>query len=322
MRSCDDYREKSRACCGAEDNMQARLAAETLNIPHYFFDVRELFKNKVLRPSWEEYKNGRTPNPCILCNYYLKFGALMDFAEKLGACGIITGHYSIIKRDSKGKAYLYRNLDNSKDQTYFLSALTQKQLDFSYMPLGCMTKSEVRETAKKIGLPNADKIESQDACFGYKDETFQKTLKRIFNGKSISGYLVDENGKKLKKHNGIENFTIGQRKGLGIALGKPGYVNDINRETGKVTVSTNTEELFKNSFAADNMNWLEFIKQDSIYEIQTRYRQEPVRGVVTEINSSTASFELLKPVRAVTPGQAVAVYCHNRLIGGGGIKAD
>ena len=145
MKSCDDSKEKTKACCGLDDNIQARLAAEKLDIPHYFLDVREQFKEKILQYAWDEYCIARTPNPCVLCNYYLKFGALMDFAKKLGAVGIVTGHYAILKRDKEKNVKLFKGIDDNKNQTYFLSALTQEQLNLSYMPLGELTKVEVRE---------------------------------------------------------------------------------------------------------------------------------------------------------------------------------
>jgi tRNA-uridine 2-sulfurtransferase len=319
MKSCDDSKEKTKACCGLDDNIQARLVAEKLDIPHYFLDVREQFKEKILQYAWNEYSIARTPNPCILCNYYLKFGALLDFAKKLEAIGVVTGHYAIIKRDNANRARLFKGLDDLKNQTYFLSALTQEQLNHSYMPLGDLKKTEVRDIAEKLGLPNANKQESQDACFGYKGETFAHTLSRVFEHKAVKGNIIDESGKIIGRHEGIENFTIGQRKGLGVALGKPAYVTNINLKDNTVTLSTDPDHLLCSKFNAVKMNWLDFKHDDFECEVQTRYRQTPQPAVVHKIDNNNAIVELKTPLRAVTPGQGLAVYNGDQLIAGGWI---
>ncbi|MCP4178208.1 MAG: tRNA 2-thiouridine(34) synthase MnmA [bacterium] len=319
MKSCDDSKEKTKACCGLDDNIQARLVAEKLDIPHYFLDVREQFRDKVLQYAWNEYNTARTPNPCILCNFYLKFGALLDFAKKLGAIGIATGHYAIIKRDENNNAKLFKGIDDTKNQTYFLAALTQEQLNYSYMPLGELRKSEVRKIAEKLKFPNANKQESQDACFGYKGETFSQTLSRVFEYSPKKGDIIDDHGKILGTHEGIQNFTIGQRKGLGVALGKPAYVSNINLKNNTVTLSTDPEKLLCNRFKAIKMNWLDFPYDKFECEVQTRYRQTPQPAVVHKIDSQNALVELIKPLRAVTPGQGLAVYNKEQLIAGGWI---
>ena len=320
MKSCDDSREKTKACCGLDDNIQARLVADKLGIKHYFLDVRSIFKEKIIDYAWHEYSAAKTPNPCVWCNYYLKFGAMLDFAKELDAVGVVTGHYAILKRNKNGKVKIFKGIDDNKNQTYFLSALTQDQLNHSYMPLGNLKKTEVRDIADKLELPNAKKTESQDACFGYKGETFAQTLARINNSISKSGNLVNDNGGVIGKHSGIQNFTIGQRKGLGVALGKPAYVTNINMEDNSVQISTDRDKLLCTGFTALKMNWLDFNYDKFECEVQTRYRQTPTKAIVYKKSDSTAEIELLTPVRAVTPGQAVAVYNNDQLIAGGWIE--
>ncbi len=320
MKTCDDTREKTKSCCGLDDNIQARMVAEKLGIPHRFVSVREEFAEQILKYAWNEYKSGKTPNPCVLCNHFLKFGAVLSrFAEELGAAGIITGHYAVINRDIAGKARLFKGSDTEKDQTYFLSALTQDQLNHCYMPLGEMTKPEVRAMAARIGLPNAAKKESQDACFGYKGETFALTLSRFFNEKPRPGQLVDENGKILGDHAGVQFFTIGQRKGLGIALGAPAYVIDIDAATSRVKVSTNHNLLLTERFSAHSMNWLDFEHDSLECDIQTRYRQQ-LQAATVYRQGDRATVELKTPLASVTPGQRLAIYKDGQLLGGGWIE--
>ncbi len=319
MKNCDDTKEKTKACCGLDDNIQVRLVAEKLKIPHYFLDVRPEFKEKILKYAMSEYACGRTPNPCVCCNFYLKFGALMKYAQEIGAEGIITGHYAIINRDVPDNARIFKGIDDTKNQTYFLSYLTQEQLNFSYMPLGELTKKEVRQIAENIDLPNAKKSESQDACFGYKGETFAQTLARTFDYIPKPGNIINEKGKILGLHNGIHNFTLGQRKGLGIALGSPAFVVKINPNTNEITVSTDEKLLLTKIFTAINLNWVDFPYEQIECEVQTRYRQAPQKAIVYKKDNSTALVELAEPLRAVTPGQALAVYNGNQLIAGGWI---
>ncbi len=319
MKTCDDTKEKTKSCCGLDDNIQAGLVCEKLGISHFFLDVRKDFKEKILEYAWNEYQIGRTPNPCVLCNEYLKFGTLLNFATDIGAIGVISGHYAILRRDNNNRVKLFKGLDDNKNQTYFLSALSQEQLNNSYMPLGELTKVEVRKIAKNLDLPNAQKQESQDACFGYKGETFAETLSRTFHSSNIHGNIVTEDGKTVGKHSGIHNFTIGQRKGLGVALGKPAYVIKIDSKTKIVTISTDSSLLLADRFTAINMNWLDFPYDQLECEVQTRYRQTPIKAHVIRTNEFQAKVKLLTPSRAVTPGQALAVYKGEQLIAGGRI---
>jgi len=323
MKTCDDTREKTKSCCGIDDNIQARLVAEKLGIKHYFLDVRKEFKEKILDYAWSEYSTARTPNPCVWCNFYLKFGSLLDFADEVGAIGVITGHYAILDRTDTNSenVKIYKGKDDLKNQTYFLSALTQEQLNRSYMPLGEFTKKEVRAMAEKLSLPNAEKEESQDSCFGYKGESFPETLARVSNSKFHKGKFIDLNNKILGDHTGFEQFTIGQRKGLKIALGSPAYVSDISATTHDVTLTTDKKKLFATGFIANNVNWLDFPTDNLICKVQTRYRQEPTEANVKKINENSAKVVFLQPVLSVTPGQAAAFYNGNQLIAGGWIQS-
>ncbi len=322
MKTCDDTREKTKSCCGIDDNIQAKLVAEKLGIKHYFLDVRKEFKEKILNYAWNEYSSARTPNPCVWCNFYLKFGSLIDFADEIGAIGVITGHYAILDRTSTNSenVKIYKGKDDLKNQTYFLSALTQKQLNRSYMPLGELTKKEVRIMAEKLSLPNAEKEESQDSCFGYKGESFAETLARVSNSKFNKGKFIDANNKILGEHTGFEKFTIGQRKGLGIALGAPAYVSNISLETHNITLTTDKKALLSSGFIATKMNWLDFPSDSAICQVQTRYRQEPTEARVEKIDKSSAKITFLQPVLSVTPGQAAAFYNGSQLIAGGWIE--
>ncbi|NCB37251.1 MAG: tRNA 2-thiouridine(34) synthase MnmA [Erysipelotrichia bacterium] len=320
MKTCDDTREKTKSCCGLDDNLQARLVAEKLGITHRFVSVREDFAEKVLKYAWNEYKSGRTPNPCVLCNHFLKFGStIVRFAQELGASGIITGHYAVVERDANGRARLFKGSDTAKDQTYFLSALTQEQLNLCYMPLGTMNKPEVRAMAAKIGLPNASKKESQDACFGYKGETFALTLSRFFNEKPVGGAIVDENNRVVGHHEGVQFFTIGQRKGLGVTFGKPAYVTAIDAGLNQVRISTDYSMLMADRFTATDMNWLDFDCDSQECEVQTRYRQ-PLQAAVVYRQGDRAIVELKEPLASITPGQRLAVYKNSQLLGGGWIE--
>ncbi|OGV50220.1 MAG: tRNA 2-thiouridine(34) synthase MnmA [Lentisphaerae bacterium GWF2_44_16] len=319
MKSCDENTEKRKSCCGIDDDLHARTTADSIGIAHYFLDVREDFTAKVLKKGWEEYASGRTPNPCALCNRYLKFGRLLDYARKIGAEGIITGHYSIVRQNAGPTYSLHRGIDSQKDQSYFLFALTQEQLASTHMPLGTMTKKEVREYARRIGLPNAEKTESQDACFGIGDEAFSETLRRLFNGLPQKGFIIGDDGKALGEHNGIHLYTIGQRKGLGIALGKPAYVWKIDK--GNVYLSADEGRLFSENMLVENVNWQCPAKTESFEcEVQIRYRSKPVKAKLTPCGASSYMVDFEKQQRAVTPGQAAVFYDGDKLLGGGWIS--
>ncbi|ERP31082.1 tRNA 2-thiouridine(34) synthase MnmA [Chitinivibrio alkaliphilus] len=319
MKNCDNSREKTKACCGLDDNIHARLAAEKLGIKHYFLDLRHIFEESVLRYAWEEYSRGHTPNPCVMCNEHLKFGALIDYADKLNADGVITGHYARITTDESGSPALLNGVDDTKNQTYFLATLTRKQLEKSCMPLGEYTKDMVREMARKRGLENAEKTESQDACFGYRGEAFAETLGRYFDASFHGGEMVDETGRFLRHHEGIQRYTIGQRKGLGVALGKPAYVSSIDPATGRIRVTTRQDDLLSPALQAESMNWLVDMPHEFSCYAQIRYNQTPVPVQVVRRGDNGVRVVFEEPVRAATAGQLLALYEKDRLLGGGWI---
>ena len=318
LRHCteDSY---GKTCCGIGDDSFAAATAEKLGFPHYKIDCVEQFETLVLKKTWDEYSKGRTPNPCILCNHYIKFGFLLDYAEKIGASKIATGHHSEIVYDELTDKYsLKRGKDSNKDQTYFLFTLGQKQLKKSLMPIGRLTKNQVREIARKLNLTNADKAESQDACFIVEGETsggFAEALKRRFNTTISAGNILDTDFNILGKHKGIHRFTIGQRKGLGIAIGKPAYVIEIKPGSNEVIISDNSEDLFNNHLIANVKNDFDF-HFNTNYETQIRYRHKPVDAQIISAEGNSLTVKFNNPQRAITPGQAVVFYDNDILIGG------
>ncbi len=322
MRSCEDSRETTKSCCGLDDNIQAGLAAEKIGIPHYFLDVKKEFKDEVLRRTWREYSSARTPNPCVMCNHFIKFGTLLDYARKIGAEGIVTGHYAVLKRDENGFTRLFKGRDDKKNQVYFLAMLTQEQLRRSYMPLGELTKPETRQIADSLGLLNAQKQESQDACFGIKGENFSETLARLFNNKMPKGEIVTIDGTVVGTHDGIHNYTIGQRRGLGVALGEPAYVCAIDAETNRVVLTMDQKDLMSRGLIASNMNWLDEAPDPFDCKAQVRYNQTPFDANVERMDGNKTIVRLASPSRAVTPGQALALLKGSQLIAGGWIESS
>ena len=323
LRACSDERDEQRkACCGAEDSIHARLSAGKIGIPHYFLDYQDDFQRIVLSRAWDEYSKGRTPNPCVLCNRYLKFGRLLDYAKEIGAAGVATGHYARVLANEAGKSSLHRGLDSGKDQSYFLFDLPFENLGRCWFPLGALRKPEVREIARFVGLANAEKKESQDACFGVKGESFPETLRRVLGTDVKAGNFVDEQGRVLGRHKGVYAYTLGQRRGLGIALGTRGYVAKIRPETAEVVVSTDETLLLADTLTAEEVNWLapEFRISPFSGEAQVRYAHKSEAVDVEPLSESKIRVRFHKPVRAVTPGQAAVVYSGSRLICGGWIE--
>lgn len=301
----------------AED-AQIVAAAAKIGVEHHFIDLTNEFENEVLRYSWNEYANGRTPNPCAVCNPLIKFGKLLKFAEEHGASHLATGHYARITQNESGEYELRRGTFTAKDQSYFLFALPKAMLPRILMPLGGMTKEEARALAREYGLPNADKKESQDACFTAPDEIFSESLRNCFSAEIRNGFFIDENGKKLGRHEGFHLYTIGQRKGLKIALGKPAYVLDLNNTSGYITLTTNEELLFKKELIAENASWLleSCANTDFRCEVQIRYRSRPAPAELIQLGNGKVKVVFETPQRAITPGQAAVFYQEDRVLGG------
>ncbi|MFQ3621627.1 MAG: tRNA 2-thiouridine(34) synthase MnmA [Spirochaetales bacterium] len=323
LRSCSlEEGVKQKACCGAEDSIHAQAVAGRLGIPHYFLDYQEDFRKKVLEKAWEEYASGRTPNPCVLCNRFLKFGKLFHYAGAIGAEGIVTGHYARILPQEGGAYGLFRGIDSKKDQSYFLFALDPAVLSRCWFPLGGLLKTEVREIAREIGLSNAEKRESQDACFGVGGEAFADTLRRVL-GKTVKpGIFTDASGKILGYHEGVHAYTLGQRRGLGVALGKRAYVARIDVEKGIVVLDTDEKELLHSELVAKEVNWLAplFAKKPFEGFVQVRYTQQAVPAYIVPLEGGRIRVEFTEKVRAITPGQAAVVYKEDQLICGGWIE--
>src|SRR6266700_8064553 len=301
-------------CCSLDDVYDARRVAETIGIPYYVVNHEDRFEQDVVRPFVQEYLSGRTPIPCSLCNNHLKFDQLLTVAQQIGADAVATGHYACVEFDSEGNRWLLkRPADHSKDQTYFLFGLTQEQLSRTLFPLGGMMKPEVRELARQHGLALAQKPDSQEICFvpggDYKTFLDAYLAERGETLPDTAGELVTTDGKVLGHHEGIHNFTVGQRKGLGVATGSPLYVININGAEGKVTVGGN-DDLMSNKLLARDLNWISIdtLRGPMRVSAKIRHRHEPAPATIESgVNGETlATFD--QPQRAITPGQAVVFY--------------
>ncbi|QZY57013.1 tRNA 2-thiouridine(34) synthase MnmA [Crassaminicella profunda] len=323
MKVWPDMEEEERedGCCGLSAVDDARRVANELEIPFYVMNFKEIFEEKVINYFVEEYISGRTPNPCIACNKFMKFDELLRRAHNLGAYYVATGHYAKIEYDEKNDKYMMKKSNAiAKDQTYALFNFTQEQLKHTLMPLGEFdSKDEVRKIASELGFINASRPDSQEICF-VKDDDYGRFIADKKPGKIVPGDFVDKNGKILGKHKGIVYYTIGQRKGLGIALGKPMFVVDIIPQKNQVVLGEN-EEVFGNALLAEDVNFLYLNKIEDGLKVQAqiRYNAKPEDAKLygEEGNKVRVVFE--NPQRAITPGQAVVFYDGEYLMGGGTI---
>jgi tRNA-specific 2-thiouridylase len=307
-------------CCGPSAVADARAVAHSIGIPHYVVDESLDFDKQVIHPFIAEYQAGRTPNPSILCNEKVKFGNLWTKARSLGADFIATGHYAIIEHHDGGPSVLRRGADARKDQSYFLFSLRQEQLQRSLMPLGEMSKPEIREIARQIGLRVADKADSQEICFVPGNDYKVFLRERLGESDFHRGGIYHKTGKRLADHEGIELFTIGQRKGLPGGSIKPLYVIDIDPATNRVIVG-GSEDLETSEFVMDRCVWHSGVfGQPFETLIKIRYAHPGVMATVYPSGEDTARVQLHVPQRAVTPGQAAVCYEGDRVLGGGWIK--
>jgi tRNA-specific 2-thiouridylase len=320
MRCPDPAFNAAQGCCGKEDRDQAAAAARLIGIEHHFIDLYPEFEHNILEYCWNEYSHGRTPNPCVFCNQIMKFGKLLEFADSIGAAGLITGHYAKIFRDNH-TFRIRRGDDPAKDQTYFLYRLQQNQIARIQFPVGEMTKTQVRDYARKIGLENAEKKDSQDACFSVPGECFAETLRRLFHGSRQKGNFIYQ-GKVVGQHNGIHLYTIGQRKGLGVALGVPAYVSAINPDTGDVVLTTDNDNLLASGCFAHDISWQSGEPEELPLEcmVQIRYRSRPVAAEISYHKPGILRVDFKQSQRAVTPGQAAVFFRDDILLGGGTIN--
>jgi tRNA-specific 2-thiouridylase len=318
LKDCTDAGD-ARSCCGTDGEAQARAVAGALGIPHYVVDARDVFRETVLAPSWDDYRTGRTPNPCVNCNRDVKFGLLFQRAAALGADRVATGHYARIACDQRGIPMLLRGRSRNKDQSYFLFSLGRERLGRVMFPLGDLHKNEVREHARRLGLGNAERHESQDACLGGRGEPFPEALRRLFEGSGLSGRILDESGTVLGRHDGIHKFTIGQRQGLGVAQGVRAWVRSLDPGTGDVITTTDPDRLLATRFTVRDMEFLDEGHETGRFEseVQVRYRSAPVRASIEVETGRAYRVTLAIAVRALTPGQAVVFYNGDRVIAGG-----
>ncbi len=303
-------------CCSLFAVNDARRVADKLGIAYYVLNFKDDFKTYVIDYFNNEYLLGRTPNPCIACNKHIKFKILLDKAKALGMDYIATGHYAKVEV-LQNKYILKKGLDEKKDQTYVLYNLTQDQLSKVLMPLGEYRKDEIREIAKNLGLLVADKKDSQEICF-VEDKTYAKFILENTDADIKEGDFVDTNGRKLGTHKGIIHYTKGQRKGLGIAFGKPKYVIGINSNENKVILG-DYEELFSDTFYAKNVNFISINLVDKPIRVKAkiRYKAPEVDAIIFPYDDEKIKVVFDTPQRAITPGQAVVFYDQDRVVGGG-----
>ena len=307
---------EDKTCCSLDDVEDARNVARKLGIPYYVFNFKDDFREKVIENFISTYENGGTPNPCIECNRYLKFEKLMQKMKELSYDYVVTGHYATVE-EKDGRYYLKKGKDLSKDQSYVLYSLTQQQLSHTVFPLGEFTKDEIRLIAENNGFINADKKESQDICF-VPDGDYAAFIEKYRQKKYPDGDFVDVTGRKIGTHKGIIRYTIGQRKGLGIALGHPAYVVDKDIINNKVVLGTEND-LVSETLVANNFNWIYPIPEGKIRcKAKTRYNMKEV-NCLAYITDDKVVVEFDEPIRAVTKGQAVVLYDGDYVIGGGTI---
>ena len=307
-------------CCGPQAVTDARTVCHQLGIPYYLIDEADDFQKQVINYFAEEYKAGRTPNPCVMCNQKLKFGTLINRARQLGAEYIATGHYARIEKSADGaRMLLKRGRDLRKDQSYFLFSLRQEQLARSLMPLGEMNKTDTRSIAREAHLKTAEKEDSMEICF-VPDKDYGKFLEQAKLVEKHRGEIVNVHGHVLGHHDGIEFYTIGQRKGLRVSSTKPLYVIELDVEKNRVIVGDDTA-LDRDEFTADRCNWIPFDPAPETFEatVKIRYNHPGTPATVTALPGDRVKVKLHEPQRAITAGQAAVFYQDDLVLGGGWI---
>ncbi len=311
------YLRQEGGCCSLSSVLDARKVAEFLEIPFYVLNYKDVFKEKIVNYFVEDYMSGNTPNPCIECNRHIKFGKFLRNARMLGANYMATGHYANVE-NINGKFVLKKGIDSKKDQTYMLYTLTQDQLKHVLMPCGNYTKEQIRDIAKGIGMDIYNKRDSEEICF-IPDGDHGNFISEIRKVKQ--GNFIDKNGKVLGKHKGIVYYTIGQRKGLNLSLGKPGYVIEIREKTNEIVIG-NEEEIFFNNVIIDNVN----IISGSIHGVpeniqaKIRYQSKFCDAKIDIVNDNEAKIIFSEPQRAITRGQSLVFYDGDIVVGGGIIR--
>ncbi len=315
----------SGRCCSLDDVYDARRVASFLGIPYYVVNFERRFEEEVVRPFVEQYLAGETPIPCSRCNTEIKFEQFVETARQIGAERIATGHYARIHQDKRtGRYRLLVAVDRSKDQSYFLFGLTQEQLSRAIFPLGKLTKQQVRAIAREKRLPVAEKPESQEICFvpggSYRGFIAAYLAEQGARMEDRPGELVTTDGRTLGEHHGVQHFTVGQRKGLGVAAGSPLYVIEIDAAKNRVVVGRN-EDLFKRRCRVRNVNWIRPVAEGERISACVRIRNKhlPAPATVEALAGAEANIEFAEPQRAITPGQAAVFYDGEEVVGGGWI---
>lgn len=306
-------------CCGSLSSVNdASAVAEQLGIPYFVMNLKEEFRQYVKDKFKSDYLNGLTPNPCILCNRYLKWGSFLKRAEEIGCDYIATGHYGKIVQTPSGRYSVQLSDSDTKDQSYVLYSLSQEMLKKTLMPVGSYEKDEIRKIAANLGLKVADKKDSQDICF-IPDGDYKAFIKRETGSLGKTGNIITEDKAIIMPHDGIAGFTVGQRKGLGVALGFKAYVTDIDPVSGDVTMGR-SENLFTSRAYAKDLNYMadEVFDPEYIYTVKTRYSQSRTEARISYETGDLIRVDFLNAVRAPTPGQALVIY-RDDLIAGGGI---
>ncbi len=330
FRTYDSIREsclrKEKGCCSIESIMEAKHLAEKLGFPHHILDFRDTFNKEIISNFVSEYLNGRTPNPCVLCNSHIKWGELCKAAALYDCDWIATGHYARIAQYN-GHYYLRNAVDTHKDQTYFLWMLTEDNIRHTLFPLGELTKEQVRTIAREHGFQKlSQKAESQEICF-IDNNDYRTFIASHAQGTPnaarafLSGNYIDANGNILGKHSGFANYTVGQRKGLGIALGTPAYVTHINPDNNEVTLGAH-DDLYNDTLCAAEVRIRdkELIEQNPTVQARIRYKSPAVPATLQLAENNTLHLQFHSPVWGVTPGQSVVLYKNELLIGGGIIR--
>ncbi len=315
-----EYEEREGGCCSLSAVDDARRVAQKIGIPFYVLNFRDSFKRNVIDYFVDEYINGRTPNPCIACNKYLKFDELLQKARSIGAEYVATGHYAKIE-ERDGRFQLIRSEDDRKDQTYALYNLTQDQLEHTLMPCGEYTKDKIREIAKEIGLDVHNKKDSEEICF-IPDNNHGRYICEAAPNKVREGNFVDKFGNVLGRHKGIVYYTIGQRKGLGLALGRPVFVTDINPLTNTVVVGPE-EDIFKTDLVCKDINFISIDKLEEPMEVEAkiRYSARPAKATISPMEDGKVKVSFEDKQRAITKGQSVVFYKGDLVVGGGIIES-
>ena len=315
----DDTVSANGGCCGQSAVEDAARVASRIGVPHYVMNFRDEFQEKVIQYFMDEYLAGRTPNPCIACNRYVKWESLLQRSLQIGADYIATGHYARIAKLPNGRFAIQRSATAAKDQTYALYNLTQDQLSHTLMPVGDYEKGRIRQIAEEIGLPVAHKPDSMEICF-VPDQDYARFISENSGHVVPEGNFVTTDGKVIGRHKGITHYTVGQRKGLNLSMGKPVFVVEIRPETNEVVIGDN-QDVFTDRLRCSNLNFMsvEDIHEDTPVVAKIRYNHQGAKAVVRKTGADEAEVVFEEPVRAVTPGQAVVFYDGDYVLGGGTI---